>query len=183
MMKPLRAQGASAKQAKSLASPALSEVELTNMEWGEFFPIALSPFGYNETVAQEYYPLNKTQALQLNAAWKEDDVSNQYQGVKVEVPQHIENVSDEITKQILTCEQCLKNYRIINQELKFYRQQNLPIPLLCPDCRHKRRMGLRNPRKLWERKCTKCSTTIKSSYSSERPEKIYCEQCYQETIY
>ena len=26
-------------------------------EWGEFFPSSLSPFGYNETVAQEYFPL------------------------------------------------------------------------------------------------------------------------------
>jgi len=27
-------------------------------EWGEFFPSSLSPFGYNETVAEEYYPIN-----------------------------------------------------------------------------------------------------------------------------
>jgi hypothetical protein len=26
-------------------------------EWGEFFHPSLSPFGYNETVAQEYYPV------------------------------------------------------------------------------------------------------------------------------
>gem|GEM_PF-6545051 len=28
-------------------------------EWGEFFPSSLSPFGYNETVAQEYYPMDR----------------------------------------------------------------------------------------------------------------------------
>lgn len=27
-------------------------------ERGEFFHPSLSPFGYNKTVAQEYYPLN-----------------------------------------------------------------------------------------------------------------------------
>ncbi|HEY5713828.1 MAG TPA: hypothetical protein VIT68_00580, partial [Candidatus Gracilibacteria bacterium] len=32
-------------------------------EWGEFFPISLSPFAYNETVAQEYFPLSKEEAL------------------------------------------------------------------------------------------------------------------------
>ena len=26
-------------------------------EWGEFFPSSISPFGYNETVAMEYYPI------------------------------------------------------------------------------------------------------------------------------
>lgn len=29
-------------------------------EWGEFFPTWLSPFGYDETVANEYYPLSET---------------------------------------------------------------------------------------------------------------------------
>ncbi|NUJ98295.1 hypothetical protein HGA92_06015, partial [Candidatus Gracilibacteria bacterium] len=33
-------------------------VKQGEQEWGEFFPSSLSPFGYNETVAQEYYPIN-----------------------------------------------------------------------------------------------------------------------------
>jgi hypothetical protein len=33
------------------------------MEWGEFFPTSLSPFGYNETVAQEYFPMMREEAL------------------------------------------------------------------------------------------------------------------------
>ena len=32
-------------------------------EWGEFFPASISPFGYNETVAQEYFPLTREEAL------------------------------------------------------------------------------------------------------------------------
>ena len=30
-------------------------------EWGEFFPSSISPFGYNETIAQEYFPLESSQ--------------------------------------------------------------------------------------------------------------------------
>jgi hypothetical protein len=33
------------------------------MEWGEFFPSSMSPFGYNETVAQEYYPMTRDEVL------------------------------------------------------------------------------------------------------------------------
>jgi len=33
-------------------------------KYGEFFPIEISPFGYNETVAQEYYPLTHEEALE-----------------------------------------------------------------------------------------------------------------------
>ena len=32
-------------------------------EWGEFFDPSVSLFGYNETVAQEYFPLTSEEAL------------------------------------------------------------------------------------------------------------------------
>lgn len=31
-------------------------------EWGEFFPLTLSPFGYNETVAEDYFPISEIEA-------------------------------------------------------------------------------------------------------------------------
>ena len=55
---------------------------------------------------------------------------------------------------------------------------NLPIPHLHPDERHKDRMALRNPRKLWKRTCDKCVKEIETSYAPDRPEKVYCEECY-----
>lgn len=32
----------------------------TTLEWGEFFPTELATFGYNETVAHEYFPMTET---------------------------------------------------------------------------------------------------------------------------
>ena len=101
----------------------------------------------------------------------------------ITIPEKIDQVSDEITKQILTCETCGKNYRIIIQELQYYRSMHLEIPRHCPDCRHKARMSLRNPRKLWDRNCMKCGTAMKTSYAPERKEIVYCEKCYNESIY
>jgi formylmethanofuran dehydrogenase subunit E len=40
------------------------------------------------------------------------------------------------------------------------------------------RNKLRNPRKLFNRKCDKCGKEIKSTYSQNRGEIIYCEECY-----
>ena len=34
-------------------------------ERGEFFPSSMSSFGYNETVANEYYPINKEESHNL----------------------------------------------------------------------------------------------------------------------
>ena len=33
------------------------------VEWGEFFPSSISPFGYNETVAQDYYPMTREEVF------------------------------------------------------------------------------------------------------------------------
>jgi len=59
---------------------------------------------------------------------------------------------------------------------------NLPIPRLHPDERHKDRMELRNPRKLWKRNCANCGIEIQTSYAPDRPEKVLCEACYLEAV-
>lgn len=152
-------------------------------EWGEFFPIELSPFGYNETVAQEYFPLSKEEALERGYHWKDEDPSTKYEGPKVEIPNTIAETPDSICDEILECETCAKNYRIIKPELAFYRKMNLPIPHECPNCRHKRRMGLRNPRKLYERNCSECQIPIETTFSPEKPEKVLCQKCYERSVY
>jgi CxxC-x17-CxxC domain-containing protein len=73
--------------------------------------------------------------------------------------------------------------RIIKQELEFYRKHNLPVPKKHPDVRHSERMKLRNPRKLFDRKCSKCGKDIKTTYAPDRPENVYCEECYEKEVY
>ena len=38
-------------------------------EWGEFFPSAIAPFGYNETPTQDYDPLSREEALARGFSW------------------------------------------------------------------------------------------------------------------
>ncbi len=164
--------------------PKIIERMRADGEWGEFFPVSISPFGYNETVAQEYFPLKKEQVLLQKWGWyDEEGTRDQYLGPAYEIPNSIRDVPDDITKQILTCEVTGKPYKIIPQELKFYREMNIPIPRRCPDQRHKDRMALRNPRKLWSRQCAKCKASIETTYAPERPEIVYCEKCYLSTVY
>ncbi len=150
-------------------------------EWGEFFPVEMSPFAYNETVANEYFPMSKEEVLAKGWKWKDDDKKD-YLPQKIKIPDLISEVEDKICDEILACEKCKKNYKIQKSELKFYRKMDLPIPHKCPDCRHTERMKLRNPRKLWDRKCDKCSYEIKTSFAPNRPEKVYCERCYLESV-
>lgn len=162
--------------------PQIIEQMTKNGEYGQFFPIKISPFAYNETIAQENFPITKEAASTKGYKWHDLD-KKPYQKQTYKIPENINDVNDDITKQILSCSNCNKNYKIIPLELNFYRKFKINIPIICPDCRHEARLALRNPRKLWTRQCAKCKTPIQTSYSPERPETIYCEKCYLETVY
>ena len=256
------------------------------MEWGEFFPASMSPFGYNETVAQEYFPLSREEVLGKTPLKGGDAEWNEAEGVGLEksdsnppvsplsggsnnenflhwhafnwsdyeapfpkvekvipaskLPNEITKIPDDILNWAIECEVSRKPFRIIKQELEFYRKHNLPIPRRHPDIRHMDRMKMRNPRKLFERRCDceRCEENWKkkwvilregvdasyffleekiqgnsgterrnppsittetgdwhllskgglrkkmiTTYSPERPERVYCEVCYErETI-
>ena len=89
--------------------------------------------------------------------------------------------------------QCTLVYKIIPDELSFYRQMNLPIPRHCPNCRYHDRLKWKNPFRFYERECMcelpnhnhqeKCSNEFETMYAPDRPEKIYCKECYQKEVY
>ena len=192
-------------------------------KYGEFFPPELSPFAYNETIAQEYFPLTKEEAIEKGYSWKDPEPRNyQIQITNDKLPDHIKDATDDIVGQVIECqhasgspsetsgqtagavcnEQCTEAYKIIPQELVFLRRMNLPLPRLCPNCRHYQRIKQRNPLKLWHRKCQcagltsenkvyqntadhihhkkdeACQNEFETTYAPERPEIVYCEQCY-----
>jgi len=161
--------------------PSTSSGRLTP-EWGEFFPIELSPFAYNESVAGEYFPLSEDEIIAKGWKYREKKQSFKYDGPKYEIPAKISDVPDDICDKILTCEATGKYYKIQKAELKFYRKMNLPVPRLCPDERHKRRMALRNPRKLFARNCAECGKEIQTTFAPDRPEKVLCEECYLKAV-
>jgi len=152
-------------------------------EYGEFFPISLSPFGYNETNADEFAPLTKEQALQSGYAWRDEDPQTIYSGPQVQIPDHIKDVADELTSQILTCQETGKLYKIIPQELDFYRKMGVPVPRNSVDQRHKNRFHLQKPHVLYQRSCSQCGVGLKSVYSPSDPDVILCESCYLKTVY
>ncbi|MFA5773088.1 MAG: hypothetical protein WC908_00215 [Candidatus Paceibacterota bacterium] len=162
-------------------------------KYGEFFPSELSPFAYNETVAQEYNPLTKEQALEQGYKWKDKEERNYQIDIKNEdIPDNIKDITDDIIGKVIECghkgecnQQCTEAFKIIPEELQFYQRMNLPLPRLCPNCRHYERLSQRNPLKLWHRSCMKegCNNEFETSYSPDRPEIVYCERCYQNEVY
>jgi len=146
-------------------------------EWGEFFPISISPFGYNETVAQEYLPLTKEQALEKGYKWKDPD-EKEYQPQNFTAPDNIEEVDEGVLKEVFACEECGKNYKLIEAELRFYKKFKIPLPHKCFNCRHLDRFNLRNKRTIHSQNCDKCGTGVMTSYSPGGDAPVYCEKCY-----
>ena len=160
--------------------------ELTDLgAYGLMMPPELSPFAYNETIGQDNMPLTKEEAAAQGFRW-EDDIQKT-EGKETlkpeEIRDHIRDVEDSITKEVLACVDCNRNYRITEAELLFYRKMILPIPRKCFYCRHKNRIERRGPYKFWDRHCAKCNKDIVTNYAPNRPEIVYCEKCYQQEVY
>ena len=150
--------------------------------YGEMMPSELCPWAYNESAGMEWFPLNKEESLKEGFTWR-DVEEKDYQSATIEIPKHIKEVKDDILKEILKCENCGKNYRLIKMELDFYRRFNLPIPHNCFICRDRARTKLLNPIEIHDRQCAKCNKNIKTSWTPERPEIVYCKKCYQQEVY
>lgn len=178
--------------------------------YGEFFPTDFSPFAYNDTMAQDFFPLTKKEAIEKGFRWR-DIEEKEYQTTKnlSDLPDDIREVSDDILQELIQCGSCKKAYRIIQAELDFLRRINLPLPRFCYNCRYMERFKFVNPPKLWPAKCMclgkagkneisqieyqntaihshgddSCGIEFRTSYKPGRPELIYCESCYQaETV-
>lgn len=159
-------------------------------EYGEFFPSELSPFAYNETAVQEHFPLTKEKAIQKGYRWRDPEIRSYVIGDGIYACEHGGACTHA----------CSTAFRPIPAELEFYAKIGVPIPKICPGCRHGKRLEFRNPAQFFERTCAcagansldgvyentrahshgagKCSTSFKTSYASGRPEIIYCEECY-----
>jgi hypothetical protein len=182
-------------------------------EYGDYFPADLSPFGYNETVAQELFPLTKKEAESKGYLWREKISKEYVSDLKAnDLPDSLNEIGEEITKKVISCQhegncthQCTKAYKITETELNFYKKMSIPIPRLCYNCRYCERIAKRNPVKLWKRVCqcagsassnnlykntrthehgdSICQNEFETTYSPNRSEIIYCEKCYQQEVY
>ncbi|MES2023564.1 MAG: hypothetical protein V4439_02675 [Patescibacteria group bacterium] len=151
-------------------------------KYGGQIPVDLCPWAYNESTAYEFFPITKEEALAKGFTWRDID-QKEYLPASVIVPDNIKDVTDDILKAILKCADCGKNYQIIQKELVFLRRFNFPIPDNCPLCRDRARIKQLNPMKIYKRECSKCNNKIETSYSPERPEIVYCENCYKQEVY
>ena len=174
--------------------------------YGEFFPPVMSPFAYNETYAQDFFPLDENSALESGFPWRTPS-SREYiiKLTSDKLPDNIQDVNDIILTEVIACKSCRKAYRIANVELAFLRRSNLPIPRFCHNCRFAKRFAFVNPPKLRSDRCqcagekdkreiykntvphahgaASCANEFLTAYRKDSTEIVYCEKCYQQEVY
>ncbi len=179
-------------------------------KYGEYFPPEHSVWAYNETWAYKYFPLSKEQAIQKGFRWADQDDKTHEITIKTDdLPIIIDDVSDSILNDIIECSHadencshhCTKAFRILKNELQYYKQSNIALPRLCPSCRYYERLSKKNPLKLWTRKCMcggvcssdnryrntinhlhgdePCQNEFETAIGPHRKEIVYCDKCYQ----
>lgn len=170
--------------------------------YGEYFAPDLSPFAYNETVAQEYLPLSKEEASKQGYSWKASEARNYTIDIESgDLPITISDTPEDFVGKAISCEhkescthQCTSAFKITSSEFQFYKKMDLPLPNKCPNCRHAERLLKHNPLRFWHRQCMcekeghnnhegQCSVEFETSYAPDRPEIVYCEKCYQQEVY
>lgn len=187
--------------------------------YGEFFPFEFAPSAYNETIAQEFFPLARAEALARGLAWREDSERDYKISLPAgKVPDDLDGVTAAIAQEIIGCghagtcnHRCTTAFRILAEDLEFYRKHRLPLPKLCPNCRHFERLARRTPLKLWPRQCrcggkesniengdgsgaryrntaehfhgaAPCPNMFETAYAPGRPDTVYCLDCYQAEV-
>ncbi|HEY4494172.1 MAG TPA: hypothetical protein VJB95_01950 [Candidatus Paceibacterota bacterium] len=175
-------------------------------KYGELFPMEFSPFGYNNTLAAQHFLLSKAEAEAKNYQWIETERGEYKTTIKAgELPEEIENTANNILKEVIECESCNNPYRILENELIFLKREKIPVPRICSECRHERRINDRLKLFLYERTCkcagvsdetgkykntvahhhkdAPCGEVFKTGYSPDSPQIVYCEKCYQAEVY
>lgn len=169
-------------------------------KYGDFYPYDFSPYCYNETIAHEYFPKTKDEIVSQGFKWKDSDKKNhivtlEAKDVPDEIPENIESLLTETIGCLNngdTKTKCTFAYKLILEELAFYKRFNLPLPQYCPNCRFYNRMRKTNPPRLWHRQCMCqlenhnhegiCPNEFETSFAPDRPEIVYCESCYQQEV-
>ncbi len=155
----------SKEQYEQLLPKIIEHMQKTG-EWGLFFPLKYSPFAYNETVANEYYPLNREEVITKGWNWNDSTY-----------------IPPSNTQNAIKCPITNKFFKLTPQESTFYKRYRLPNPKYHPDQRHKIRLSMRNPQTLIDSNCSNCKIPLKTTYPKESSQAICCEKCYQNLTY
>ena len=157
-------------------------------EYGELFPLSLGLFPYQVSKGQKFYPLDEKKASEQGIPWYSEPESQLPGDIHLrdsrEIPSDIKNIDDSILNDAIRCEVTGRPFKIIAEELKFYKHMNLPVPIKHPWQRIMERAVFEHPLELFPFVCPNCGEKSFSIYdeSKQKQFKIFCDKCYNAEV-
>ena len=171
-----------------------------HQEWGQFFPFWMSAFAYSTTIADFYYPFKEESYRELLKVSEElwppgPKYTSDHLWLmrKFKPGEETEVVSPpDSLFEIKSNEEALKTayndvetkdpFQVMGRELAFYQKMKLPMPEKSFKSRYRERLHRYNPRKLNARKCQKCRKDIETTFPSDSPYIVFCQECFTNSI-
>ena len=152
-------------------------------EWGRFFPKAFAYGGYNYSVGNMYFPLEKDAAQREGFRWEDRQTVAGEGKPANELPDRIDDAYDTIPQEQLFCPRTKQRFNIAPQELAFCRAEGIPLPEEHFDYRTMERIKPLTVCVPHYGVCHNCKNEITHFYSPEWGyEKIMCTECYKQEV-
>lgn len=122
-----------------------------NEEWGNWYPKNMSFFGYNESSAQDQFPLTQEEVHAKQYKWEESPRGTYSKETRTwDGLDNSESLN--IKGEIFACVETKKNFRFVENELTLYKKLQYPLPRIHPDVRLEKRLKKRGLNNLYNRK-------------------------------
>jgi len=153
-------------------------------EYGQFLPYSMSAGPFNFSTSFTYFPETKKEdILKLGGYWEDINESNIEGMPTSELPDDIKDVEDTIITEALICPETGWRFNISQNELIFYKENNIPLPRLYFDLRIKNSLKDLTVLQAYPYICFYCKKDIEAYYLPEwNYQKIACEKCYKQNI-
>ncbi len=133
-------------------------------EWGEFFPMELSPWPYNLSLANRYFPLSEREIKAQGLSWLSRDSADQQTLNPQPLPDRLPTTDEPL---VTACSVSGRLFRITTQEIKRLRKFSAPLPRKAYDERMDDRTVRLGGLKLINRACARTGEKLETVYTPE----------------
>lgn len=111
-------------------------------EWGEFFPMSISPFYYEETAAGDNMPISHEEVLMRDGLT--NSRTNTHKASNAPIPP--EQPTLDLVGKVFRCKLTSKEFKFEHHEVSVLINSKLPLPEISPEARYLHRQGVKFPR-------------------------------------
>ena len=166
----------------------IDDIKTEMLKKGEYSDgpgIEFSAQAYNFSIGQILYPLTDEQIVKFGgyiAKEPETNVGDLEILDKNNLPDNINEVTEDILDKAISCEVTNRPFKIISSELSFLKRMGVPLPTMHPSVRMTSRWKISPVGKKYKTTCKKCSKDMESLFDPDLNYIMYCEKCYQQEV-